>query len=100
MRYRGNRGNKICPDEWTNKRTWWTNSSKHNAFAGTHKYLNLKTILFFCKNCSYTFISLCTTVVHNTAQNSLDSLCSDVAYNSKRRHGKITSNQNKLNHLL
>jgi len=27
-----------------------------------------------CKNCSYVCVSLCTTVVHNTAQNSSDNL--------------------------
>ena len=31
---------------------------------------------FNCKNCSYVCISLCTTVVHNTAQNSSDNLLS------------------------
>jgi len=59
------------------------------------------------KNCSYVWVSLCTTVVHNTAQNSSDNLasyppdnhhCSDVV---RWRGGRVLEAMKpKLHHRL
>jgi len=49
------------------------------------------TLSLVFKNCSYVCVSLCTTVVHNTAQNSSDSLILIAQTMSTERSEGVTS---------